>query len=95
MSLAAQMLVVFLALVGAVTIVRLGSPRTYHDRGVAWSLSCTAWAGVLFDGVLVLTSFHVIGGTWAGVGVLAGLSARSAVAVWLLTMIEQNRRRRS
>lgn len=94
MNLAGQILVGFLTLVGLVTVVRLGSPRTYHDRGVAWYLSCTAWAGVLFDGVLVLTSFHLLGGPWAAIGILAGLSARGAVAVWLLAMIEQNRRRR-
>lgn len=94
MTLAGQILVGFLALVGVVTIVRLGSPFTYGDRGVAWYLSSTAWASVIFDGVLVLTSFGLIGGTWAAVGILAGLSARGVVAVWLLTMIEQMRRRR-
>lgn len=91
---AAQIMLLVLAVAGLATVVALGSPRTYSDRGVAWYLSATAWSALLFDGVLSLMSLGVVGGPWAAVAVLAGLALRGAVAVWLLAMVVQMRRRR-
>lgn len=87
MTAVGEVLFLVLVVVNIATIVALGWPWTYQDRGVSWNVWLTAWSAVLFDGTflfaLLLRSSHL----WIRIAFLLALSLRVIMAAWLLWMV--------
>lgn len=95
MTLAYQIGFALLVLATIGTVVGLGSPRTYRDRGLGWVLVGMAWSGLLFDGLLALAIFGMASGRWAAYALLVFLYVRVPVQTALFWIIVKSRKRRS
>jgi len=91
MTLLGEALFGALVLINLATIVLLGWPWTYRDRGVSWYLWGTAWSAVLFDGVFLFAILMKANDWWVQAAFLLGLSLRVIVAAWLLWMVTKAR----
>lgn len=83
MKISGEILFLLLVIVNVATLLRLGSPFSYRDRGVAAYLWLTSWSALIFD-----TGFLVavlgFGGGWVEWALLISLTLRLALSVWLL-----------
>lgn len=93
MTLAGQIGFLLLVLATICTVVALGSPRTYRDRGVGWVLIGMAWTGLLFDGLLGLAIFKIATGPWTPYAFLVFLYLRVPAQTALFWIVVKSRRR--
>lgn len=89
MKLFGEILFALLVLANIATIVKLGWPWTYQDRGVSWYLWLTAWSAAAFDGTFLFALLAKASGPVVQVAFLLSLSLRVMVSVWLLWMVSK------
>jgi hypothetical protein len=93
MTLHAQISLALLVLINIATLVKLGRPWTYRERGVAAWMVASTWSLLLADGLFLMAVFGFARGRWAEYAYLTFLDLRIVVQSWLFWMILRQRRR--
>lgn len=93
MTLAGQVGFLLLVLASIGTVIALGSPKTYRDRGLGRVLIGMAWTALLFDGGMALAVLGFATGRWVAYVLLLFLYLRIPAQAALLWVIVVSRRR--
>lgn len=93
MTFAGQVGFVLVVLSGILTIVALGHPRRYRDRGVGWVLISLTWSTLLFDAMLGVALFRLVTGPTAEWLFLLFLYLRVPAQAALFWIVVKSRRR--